>query len=393
MPTDLAMPQFQPATPHHSGAAVDALGLTLAQYAMATTGLRLPRSAPGGRNGAIHRYRAFFRHGLLDVPHIGPGPAAITRTIESESAEGVVRKFCQQLPGEAALETESVLIPMIGKTRELTHTLCVSSQVGCAMGCTFCQTAQMGKLRDLSPAEIVGQWFAARHTLEAKVPLAQQHGCQTIRNIVFMGMGEPTDNLDNVIQAIAVLTDSNGVGLPMSKITVSTVGNVAGLRRLAQQVRQPGWHRLNLAVSLNAPNDRIRSDIMPVNRAWPMRELRCAISEWPIFGAAKICFEYVLIPGVNDAREHAAELADFVLGRAEHANVAPLPGMVNLIPYNPRDNSPWAAPQESEVEAFLGWLIDEGVFAKRRRTKGRDTMAACGQLGNPALRRRPTSPV
>ncbi|MBX3385589.1 MAG: 23S rRNA (adenine(2503)-C(2))-methyltransferase RlmN [Phycisphaeraceae bacterium] len=381
VPLTISSPEAPPAA-----AQPDALGLTCSEYAEATRGLVLPSGATGGLAGAIERYRAFFRAGLRDLPHVGPGAGEVTRVLRSDSAEGVVRKFCQRVGGMAAggkaLETESVLIPMIGKKRELTHTLCVSSQVGCAMGCAFCQTAQMGKLRDLSASEIVGQWFAARHALS----------CDTIRNVVFMGMGEPTDNLDNVLRAIGVLTDSNGVGLPMSKVTVSTVGNVEGIRRLAEQVRRPGWHRLNLAVSLNAPNDEIRSRIMPVNRAWPMAEVRRAIEAWPIYGAAKICFEYVLIPGVNDAREHAHELADFVLGRGEHdgstTGASRLPGMVNLIPYNPREDSPWPAPDESRVDEFLAWLIEEGVFAKRRRTKGRETMAACGQLGNPEIRRK-----
>ena len=391
----------------------DPLGLTSGEYARTTARLPLPKGQTGGVAGAIERYRRFYREGLNDQAHVGPGPRPVTRVLESESVEGTVRKFCQALAPSAklaapqaggspnglsvlpaaaapALETESVLIPMIGKKRVLTHTLCVSSQVGCAMGCTFCQTAQMGKIRDLTPGEIVGQWYAARHLL----------GCDTIRNIVFMGMGEPTDNLDNVLKAVEVLSGRDGPNVPMSKITISTVGNVDGLRRLAEKVHEPGWHRLNLAVSLNAPTDAVRSQIMPVNRKWSMGALREAILDWPIYGAAKICFEYVLIPGVNDQREHAAQIADFVLGRGEYAGQrrrtcaderdmrGALHGLINLIPYNPRENSPWPAPSEEQADRFLSWLIEEGVFAKRRRTKGRDTMAACGQLGNPALRRK-----
>jgi 23S rRNA (adenine2503-C2)-methyltransferase len=354
---------------------------------------------PGGLSGAIDRYRAFHRDGFIPSPSriSEPTPAAapIHRILRSDSAEGVVTKFTQQVPrlldampeqpDAPSLETETVVIPMIGRKGVLTHTLCVSSQVGCAMGCTFCQTAQMGLIRHLRPREIVQQWWAARHIL----------GVDTITNIVFMGMGEPLDNLDNVIAAIAILTDHSGPAMPMSKISVSTVGRIDGLRRLGEQVRQPGWHRLNLAVSLNAPTDAIRSTIMPINRAMPLRPLREAIQSWPIYGAAKICFEYVLIPGVNDSHDDARHLADYILGRAEWAapsghggsERAPLPGLVNVIPYNPRDNSPWTAPSEDQVISFLGWLLDEGVYAKRRRTKGRDQMAACGQLGNPALRK------
>jgi 23S rRNA (adenine2503-C2)-methyltransferase len=244
----------------------------------------------------------------------------------------------------------------------------------------------MGLLRNLTPAEIVQQWLVARHL--APNPFAPTGiGFDTIRNVVFMGMGEPMDNLDAVLVAIAVLTDHRGPNLPMSKVTISTVGRIDGIERLAAKVREPGWHRLNLAVSLNAPNDEVRSRIMPVNRKYPMRELRTALEAWPIYGAAKICMEYVLIPGVNDREEHARELGDFVIGRGEYSGRAPLPGLVNLIPYNPREQSPWPAPEEDHVDLFLTWLLEAGTYAKRRRTKGRDTMSACGQLGNPALRR------
>ncbi|MCC6320857.1 MAG: 23S rRNA (adenine(2503)-C(2))-methyltransferase RlmN [Phycisphaerales bacterium] len=357
-----------------------------ARYASVCEAARLP----GGRAGALDRYQRLFREGVRAQPGLTVEVDPVTRTHESDSAEGRVVKFALALqprpdkPGER-LETESVVIPMIGKKRVLTHTLCVSSQVGCAMGCTFCQTAQMGLLRDLTTAEIVQQWFAARHL--APNPQAGTAGFDTIRNVVFMGMGEPMDNLAAVIDAVAVLTDHRGPCLPMSKVTISTVGRVDGIARLAAKVREPGWHRLNLAVSLNAPNDEIRATIMPINRKYPMRELHRALEEWPIYGAAKICFEYVLIPGINDREEHARQLGDFVVGRGEYEGRPPLPGLVNLIPYNPRDNSPWNAPTEDDADRFLRWLLDAGTYAKRRRTKGRDTMAACGQLGNPALRK------
>jgi 23S rRNA (adenine2503-C2)-methyltransferase len=370
--------------PHPFGVTADAYA-----NACAAAGVK------GGRAGAIERYRALFRRGERDAEMRHAEPPGVLRVHESESGEGLVRKFLLPLGpakpgvyakddlagsggGAGTLTTESVIIPMIGKKRVRTHTLCVSSQVGCAMGCGFCQTAQMGLLRNLTAEEIVAQWFAARHAVAEP----------TITNVVFMGMGEPMDNLDEVIRAIAVLTDHNGVGLPMSKVTISTVGRVDGLARLAEQVHAPGWHRLNLAVSLNAPTDEIRVQIMPINRRYPMAELRSALEAWPIYGAAKICFEYVLIPGVNDAPEHAVLLADYVLGRGAYAGRPALHGLVNLIPYNPRENSPWEAPDEPAVDGFLARLTAAGVYAKRRRTKGRDTMAACGQLGNLELRRR-----
>lgn len=388
-------------SPIHPITASETLGLTAHQHAQRSTAAHLP----GGLAGALERYSNLFRRGQSNDPLLPITIPPIARTHTSSGPEGQTLKFTQRIPrlpsrapaagdpgadaaaaarslrlapsAPDALETESVLIPMIGRKRQRTYTLCVSSQVGCAMGCTFCQTAQMGLIRSLTPAEIVAQWFAATHLLN-----------HPIANIVFMGMGEPLDNFDNVIQAIAVLTDHRGPAIPMSRISISTVGRIDGLRRLIDQVNQPGWHRLGLAISLNAPSDAIRSQIMPINRAMPLKDLREVLTGWPIYGGFKFCFEYVLIPGVNDQPEHARQLADFVRGRGEHAGQPRLAGLINLIPYNPRDNSPWPAPDEADVERFLTWLADAGVFAKRRRTKGRDTMAACGQLGNPQLRRR-----
>lgn len=356
---------------------MDPLGLTGAEYARRAAAA----GVPGGLAGAVERYRALHRRGEVDQRRLGVSLPPVVRTLRSESDEGSVLKFTQSVPGAGGrgpVETESVLIPMIGRKGRRTYTLCVSSQVGCAMGCAFCQTAQMGLVRSLTPGEIVAQWFAARHVFADLV------GPEGVRNIVFMGMGEPLDNVENVVGAIEVLTDHNGAAMPMNKISVSTVGRIDGIRRLAEQVRKPGWHRLNLAVSLNAPNDEVRSRIMPVNRAMPMAALKEALLEWPYYGGAKLCLEYVLIPGVNDAPAHADELGEYVRG---------LPALVNVIPYNPRDDSPWPAPEEAAVDAFVARLSATGAYVKRRRTKGRETMSACGQLGNPALRRRRLSPV
>ncbi len=377
------------------------LGLTCDEFAAA-----FGPAIRGKRPAAIEAYGRLFRGGEIEQPGLRIELPPLGRVLREESGEGEVVKFTQVVGGEPRsgkvaewqsgrvteeparvpldsasstsplrhfatlplLEVESVLIPMIGRSGAPTYTLCVSSQVGCAMGCTFCETGQMGLVRSLSAAEIVGQWFAATHVLKNRP-----------KNLVFMGMGEPMDNLDEVIRAIAVLTDQRGAGHPMNKITVSTVGRLDGIARLAEQVRKPGWHRLNLAVSLNAPNDEVRSRIMPVNRAMPMGALREALLAWPRYGGGKICVEYVLIPGVNDLPEHAREVAAWVRG---------LPACVNVIPYNPRRDSPWPAPEESLVVEFLGWLTDAGAYAKRRRTKGRAMMGACGQLGSERIRKR-----
>ncbi|MCC6425574.1 MAG: 23S rRNA (adenine(2503)-C(2))-methyltransferase RlmN [Phycisphaerales bacterium] len=376
---------------------VDALSLDSAQFI----------AAMAARHGwatekSLDRYKSLFREGHARGLEACT-PAPIARRLSEPSGEGEVLKFTQKhpaIPAGAAewgiptdgpafdrlsrfehLETESVLIPMIGRTGRPSHTLCISSQVGCAMGCTFCETAQMGLIRSLTPGEIVGQWFAATHLLGNRP-----------KNIVFMGMGEPLDNYDNVIQAIAVLKDHNGAAMPISKITISTVGRLDGLAKLAAKLHEPGWHRLNLAVSINAAEDELRSSIMPINRGMPLAELQQTLTHWPIYGGGKICLEYVLIPGVNDDREHAAQIGRLLAPIDSHFKAtrdARTPRcMLNVIPYNPRRDSPWPAPSEERVTEFLAWLGEENVYAKRRRTKGRRMMGACGQLGNEQIRRR-----
>lgn len=428
------------------------LGLTSADFAAGWKAA----GHPGGIEAGLRAYSAFYRRG---DPAALPGPirtttesliAPIVRTHSEPCDEGVTIKFCQRLgrqqpvpvfdpkgeggpllasptPRRAAdtlplgilhqdervghLDIESVVIPMVGRTNRKTHTLCVSSQVGCAMGCDFCETAQMGLIRSLTAAEIVGQWWAATHLLEsaasaaegellasaAASPVGSDHDAKRlINNIVFMGMGEPLDNLDAVLDAIACLTDDRGPAVPMSNTMISTVGRVDGLRRLVDVVQRPGWKRLGLALSVNAPNDEVRDALMPVNRRWDMAELQQVMQDLVrVRGGRKILFEYVLIPTVNDSDEHADQLAAWLapFTRNEHHGHI---GLLNVIPYNPRRNSPWPAPAEDKVTHFVERLRAAGVFVKRRRTKGRDQMAACGQLGTAEIRRRrftPATPV
>ncbi len=307
-------------------------------------------------------YRGIMQGEDLPLPQWLPAEynAAVSPVVREQRDDELVKFVQQHADG---LETESVIVPMRRRGKAW-NSLCVSSQIGCARGCTFCETAQLGLLRQLTPAEIVGQVVAAQRFFGAK-----------IRNVVFMGMGEPLDNLDNVIQSVRVLTDTSGLSIGMGSIRISTVGRADGIRRLAEL----GWHRLNLAVSLNAPNDEIRSAIMPINRSEPMIVLRDAMADYPLRNCSYIMVEYVLIPGVNDDRSHADELAEYL---------RPIKSCVNVIPYNPRHDSPYDAPTQEDVERFLGWLKQAGQYCKQRVTKGRDQMAACGQLGNRDLARR-----
>lgn len=288
-------------------------------------------------------------------------------TLEDREGHGPIETIKFVLQHSDGLETESVIIPMIRADR-VTTTLCVSSQVGCAMGCTFCETGQMGLMKSLTAEQIVMQWWVSTYIVGVRP-----------KNIVFMGMGEPTDNLDVVLDSIQILVGHDGGCVPATNITISTVGNPHGIARIGELVNQHGFHKLNLAVSLNAPNDAIRSSIMPVNRAWNMETLRDAIVAFPKFGKGAMCIEYVLIPGVNDAQEHCDEVCEFLKG---------IRCSLNVIPYNPRRNSPWGAPSEESVLGFIARAIANGQFTKRRGTKGRSQMAACGQLGNEEIRKR-----
>ena len=319
-------------------------------------------------------YRGFHRAGHVPAAGLPGWVHDGRRPVKAVHVDGETLKFTMEL-GDG-LETESVVIPMRHRDGSVTRTLCVSSQVGCAMGCRFCETAQMGLMRSLSPAEIVAQLHAARFAVAN--PWTGGNGFE-IKNIVFMGMGEPMDNVESVLAAIRVLTDRNAHAIAPVHVTVSTVGRTDGIRRYGEFMQQPGFHRLNLAVSLNAPNDRIRSEIMPITRAEPIALLMQELLAFPKRPNAAICMEYVLIPGVNDAPEHCDEVC---------ALLKPLRCSLNIIPYNPRRASPWPAPTEESVQAFVRRAIDNGQFCKRRGTKGRSAMAACGQLGNERIRAR-----
>jgi len=335
---------------------IDILALTSDRFVEAAAAIRVPR------DDALSIYRRWYRSGPTEHDWIAAPPPDPLRVQE----EAGTRKFIQRLPD--GLETESVILPQTSRAGRTRNSLCVSSQIGCAMGCMFCETGQMGLMANLTTGQIVAQWHAARFALDTR-----------ITNVVFMGMGEPMDNLDAVIPAIEVLVDRNGPAVPASAISVSTVGRVDGIARLAELARRPGYRQLRLAVSLNAPNDRIRNEIMPVNRSAPMSRLMEAMLAWPAANRLPLLIEYVLIPGVNDQLEHVTDLCDYL---------APLSCSLNVIPYNPRRDSPWPAPTEDAVDRFVAAVRECGQFVTRRRTMGRTLMAACGQLGNADIRRR-----
>jgi 23S rRNA (adenine2503-C2)-methyltransferase len=240
-------------------------------------------------------------------------------------------------------------------------TICVSSQVGCAVNCKFCLTAKLGFQRNLSAGEIAGQ----------VVSVLERHSVEIGRdrlNLVFMGMGEPFLNYDNFMDAVRLLVEE--VGLSPQRMTVSTSGIVPGIERFANE---PPEVRPKLAISLNAPNDEVRAEVMPINRKWPIEAVVDAVRKVKLRSRERITFEYVLLGDVTDRPEHAAEVARL----ARRTN---LPVKVNLIAWNPGPGIEYTMPTPSRVEAFRAVLAAEGILTYVRKPRGRDIFAACGQL-------------
>jgi 23S rRNA (adenine2503-C2)-methyltransferase len=240
-------------------------------------------------------------------------------------------------------------------------TICVSSQVGCAVNCQFCLTAKLGLQRNLTAGEIAGQVVSVLDRHSVKV------GRDRV-NLVFMGMGEPFLNYANFMAAVRLLVEE--VGLSPQKMTVSTSGIVPGIEQFSQE---PPSLRPHLAISLNAPNDDVRAELMPINRKWNIDAVVAAVRKIRLRPRERVTFEYVLLSGITDRPEHAAEVARLVRRTG-------LPAKVNLIAWNPGPGIPYAMPSSSEVEDFRQRLVAEGIPAYLRQPRGRDIFAACGQL-------------
>ncbi len=236
-------------------------------------------------------------------------------------------------------------------------TICVSSQVGCAVNCKFCFTALLGVKRNLEAGEIVGQIAAVLREQGVEPPLQRV-------NIVFMGMGEPFLNYDNFMKSVRLLVE--GVGIPESRMTVSTAGIVPRIRDFGREPVRP-----KLAISLNGSNDALRSEVMPLNRKWNLGELMKAAREFPLRTRERLTFEYVLLAGVNDAPEQAGEVVELVRG---------IRAKINLIALNPGTELPYRTPEQERVLAFQRILVAAGIPTFVRRPRGRDIFAACGQL-------------
>lgn len=273
--------------------------------------------------------------------------------MEQDSRDGT-RKWLLRLDSGNCIET--VFIPETDR-----GTLCVSSQVGCSLNCTFCSTAQQGFNRNLTTAEIIGQLLAAYRAL-GDTPKGERR----ITNVVLMGMGEPLLNFDNVVKAMNIMTDDFAYGLSKRRVTLSTAGVVPAIDRLREACH------VSLAVSLHAPNDALRDQLVPLNKKYPIAELMAACRRY-VDGEPhrKVTFEYVMLDGINDSPLHARQLVKLLDG---------VPAKVNLIPFNPFPNTAYVCSHPAAINEFRRIVMEAGLVTVTRKTRGDDIDAACGQL-------------
>ncbi len=288
-------------------------------------------------------------------------PKVIERQVSTDGTRKYLLGFG---PG---IEVECVFIPNVGRT----GALCVSSQVGCTLNCTFCHTGTQKLVRNLTAAEIIGQVIAVKDDLE-EWPSDKED--RQLSNIVFMGMGEPLYNLDNVAKAIEVISDGDGIGLSRRRITVSTSGVVPQMHALGEDTSAM------LAISLHATNDALRNELVPINRKYPLTELLEACRNYPgASNARRITFEYVMLKGVNDTDDEARELVRLLKG---------IPAKINLIPFNPWPGAPYECSSWERIEAFAEIVNRAGYASPIRTPRGRDIQAACGQLKSESVKKR-----
>ena len=306
--------------------------------------------------GWIYRRGANDFDAMTNLPRALRGALAADFTLDTpetvsreRSADGT-EKFLLQLADLRRIE--SVFIPDTPA-----NTFCVSTQVGCAMACAFCLTGKMGLVRNLTAGEIAGQVRVLAGALGLR---------DKAFNIVLMGMGEPLHNYDDTMKALRILADTEGLALPPRRVTLSTVGLLPALERLANEPLMP-----NLAISLHAPTDALRGELVPINKKYGIAEIIDACRKFPLKKRARITFEYVLLAGVNDRPDEARKLAK-LLGRVK--------SKVNLIPLNAAPGIPFERPSDEAIDRFAKILAERGLTVSVRKSRGRDIRAACGQL-------------
>ncbi|MFC4951904.1 23S rRNA (adenine(2503)-C(2))-methyltransferase RlmN [Acinetobacter puyangensis] len=277
------------------------------------------------------------------------------------------RKWVFRVGDGAGSLVETVLIPADDKTGAR-KTLCISSQVGCALDCSFCSTGKQGFQRDLSPAEIIGQLWVANQSYMEDVPIAERS--RTVTNVVMMGMGEPLLNFEPVVASMALMLDDFAYGMSKRRVTLSTSGVVPMIDKLAETID------VALAISLHAPNNELRDELVPINKKYPLEQLIAAAQRYLAKDGNEssrkhITIEYVMLDGVNDKAEHAQQLLRLLKD---------LPSKINLIPFNPFPHAPYGRSSRNRIMAFQKTLSDAGFVCTIRQTRGDDIDAACGQL-------------
>jgi 23S rRNA (adenine2503-C2)-methyltransferase len=331
----------------------------------------------------IHHYGATSFEPMSDIAKEARAALAERFVVERPqiverqvSKDGTRKWLIRFAPG---IEAETVFIPEVAASRGQ-GALCVSSQVGCTLNCTFCHTGTQPLVRNLTAAEIVAQVQVARDDL-GEWPSPRED--RKLSNVVFMGMGEPLYNLDNVAEAIDILADNEGIGISRRRITVSTSGVVPEIKSLGERTQAM------LAISLHATSDLLRDELVPINRRYPIAELMAAIRSYPgLSNAKRVTFEYVMLKGVNDSPADAKALVRLISG---------IPAKINLIPFNPWPGSPYECSDRRAIEAFAEIVNRAGYAAPIRRPRGRDILAACGQLKSESeklrasARRKPTA--
>ncbi len=362
---------------HTSTGKTDLLGLTLPQL---QTWLA-ERGEPAFRAKQIYSW--LYEHLATDFAQMSNLPKALRELLARECCIGPLvvrselhskddrtRKILLELADGKLIESVLMLYPPLGESSERA-TVCVSSQAGCAYGCTFCATGQMGFDRHLQPGEIVAQVLHFARELRAEPWAARglpgSKPIDHITNIVLMGMGEPLHNYDNVLQALRILNSPDGFHLGARHMTVSTVGLVPAIRRLSQEQLQ-----VNLAISLHAPTDELRASTMPVNRKYPLKELLAACQDYIAATRRQVTFEYVLLAGVNDTPEYAHKLGQLLAQLKQFAHVNCIPVNATAADYRP--------PTGEAIRAFREILSEHGVSNTVRAERGDDIAAACGQL-------------
>ena len=344
-------------------------------YALGRDGLRaLLADQPRYRADQIH---SWLVRGYDDPNEMTDLPASLrSRLIEqfpappkvlrhSTADDGLTHKVLLECESGEAVESVLMLYPASESRPTGRATVCISTQAGCAMGCPFCATGQAGFRGQLGLGEVVRQVTVMQRLLatgDVAGPGIPDH----VTNVVFMGMGEPLANLDVTVEAVRWLHDPDGFNLSARSITVSTIGLLPGIRRL-RDLALP----ITLAISLHAPNNELRDNLVPINRQHPISELLAACRDYRETTGRRLTFEYVLIDGINASEDHARQLAELVRGLDAH---------VNLIPMNPTPAVPWVAPSGNAQHAFLDVLTNAGIAATIRRNRGTEIDAACGQL-------------